>query len=105
MAAVASPAPGVEAHGKVRAGGGPTPAPSKDESKLSSSGSCYTPSRQKGLSVSVCSGHTLMKKLRHTQRTERSVSVSVFRTYIDGKTDTHPEDRKDHQCQCVQDIH
>ena len=103
LAAVASPAPGVEAHGKVRAGGRPTP--SKDESKLSSSGSCYTPSGQKGPSVSACSGHTLMEKLLHTQRTERTVSVSVFRTYIDGKTATHPEDRKDCQCQCVQDIH
>ena len=46
-----------------------------------------------------------MKKLRHTQQTERTVSVSVFRAYIDEKTETHPEDRKVCQCQCVQDIH
>ena len=66
---------------------------------------CYTPSGQKGPSVSACSGHTLMEKLLHTQRTERTISVSVFRTYTDGKTATHPEDRKDCQCQRVQDIH
>ena len=44
-----------------------------------------------------------MEKLLHTQRTERT--VSVFRTYIDEETATHPEDRKDCQCECVQDIH
>ena len=46
-----------------------------------------------------------MEKLLHTQRTERTVSVSVFRTYTDGETATHPEDRKDCQCQYAQDIH
>ena len=64
----------------------------------------HTQRTERTISVSVFRTY-IDGKLIHAQRTERTVSVHVFRTYIDGKTDTHPEDRKDRQCQCVQDIH
>ena len=64
----------------------------------------HTQRTERTISVSVFRTY-IDGKLIHTQRTERTVSVHVFWTYTDGKTDTHPEDRKDCQCQCVQDVH